>query len=266
MTQGALIFAFNNEEIDYVSMAAWSADNIHRHLGIPVCVVTDSDITDSRFDRIIRIDRSDTDQQRQFADMDSRVTWYNQDRVDAYALTPWDQTLVLDADYVVASDQLKNVLNAPESFLCHRSAWDITTGEVLDNLNYFGRNRMPMWWATVMMFRRDNTVQYIFDSMKMIRDNWNHYRDLYAIGRSHYRNDFALSIALGIISGHTLKVNEIHYRLATLLPEHSIKKVDSDHYLVSYQKQEKNRHIVIAGMDFHAMGKRHLGDIIASQS
>ena len=60
MTTGALIFAFNNEEIDYVTMAAWSADNIHRHLDIPVCVVTDSDTTDSRFDRIVRIDRSDT--------------------------------------------------------------------------------------------------------------------------------------------------------------------------------------------------------------
>lgn len=266
MTTGALIFAFNNEEIDYVSMAAWSADNIHRHLGIPVCVVTDSDTADTRFDRIIQIKRSQTDQKRHFLDLDSRVTWYNQDRVDAYSISPWDQTLVLDADYVVASDQLVRVLKAPQPFLCHRLAWDITTGERLDNLNYFGRNRMPMWWATVMMFRKSTTVQYIFDSMRMIRDNWNHYRDLYAIGRSKYRNDFALSIALGIISGHTLKVDEIHYGLATVLPEHSIKQLDTDHYRISYKKQDRDRHITVTGMDFHAMGKGHLGDIIASQS
>ena len=35
MTTGALIFARNNEQIDYESMARWSAKNIERHLGIP---------------------------------------------------------------------------------------------------------------------------------------------------------------------------------------------------------------------------------------
>lgn len=266
MTTGALIFAFNNEEIDYVSMAAWSANNIHRHLDIPVCVVTDSDTTDPRFDRIIRIDKTPTDQQREFADIDGRVTWYNQDRVDAYHLSPWDQTLMLDADYVVAGDQLRAVLSAPQSFLCHRLAWDLTTGDPLDSLNTFGRNRMPMWWATVAMFRKESVVEYVFDSMKMIRDNWAHYKDLYAIGRSKYRNDFALSIALGIISGHTLKIDDIPYGLATALPEHSISKIGTDGYRIGYIRDNKNKHVTVRGMDFHAMGKGQLGDIIANQS
>lgn len=265
MTTGALIFAFNNEKIDYVTMAGWSADNIHRHLDIPVCVVTDSDIQDSRFDKIIRIDKTETEQQREFADIDGRVTWYNQDRVDAYHLTPWDQTLVLDADYVVASDLLRNVLNYDQAFMCHRLAWDVTTGETLDNLNQFGRNNMPMWWATVMMFRRDTTAGYIFDSMKMIRDNWAHYRDLYAIGRSKYRNDFALSISLGIVSGHTAKVDVIPHNLATLMPECLIEELETDYYHITYMKNDKPRHITLRGMDFHAMGKGHLGDIIASK-
>ena len=44
MTAGALIFAFNNEQIDYVSMAKWSAKNIERHLGIPTRIITNDDI------------------------------------------------------------------------------------------------------------------------------------------------------------------------------------------------------------------------------
>lgn len=266
MTTGALIFAFNNEQIDYVSMAAWSAENIHHHLDIPVCVVTDSDTHDARFDRIIHIERTATDQQREFADIDGRVTWYNQDRVDAYALSPWDQTLVLDADYVVASPQLEMILLAPQAFLCHRSAWDPASGKFLDNLNHFGRNRMPMWWATVMMFRRDNIAEYIFDSMKMIRDNWQHYRDLYGIGRSNYRNDFALSIALGLVSGHTLKVDTIPWDLTTIMPEHKISKTGRDQFRVEFQRDGKPRHITLGSMDFHAMGKGQLGGIIENQS
>ena len=34
MTTGALIFAYNNEQTDYVAMAAWTAKNIQRHQGI----------------------------------------------------------------------------------------------------------------------------------------------------------------------------------------------------------------------------------------
>lgn len=52
MTTGALIFAFNNEATDYVSMAAWSAKRIRHYLKIPVAVVTDKP-TDLDFDRVI---------------------------------------------------------------------------------------------------------------------------------------------------------------------------------------------------------------------
>lgn len=264
MTTGALIFAFNNEHIDYVSMAAWSAANIHRHLDIPVCVVTDSDTEDPIFDRIIRIDRTHTDQQREFADIDGRVTWYNQDRVDAYALSPWDQTLVLDADYVVAGPQLVTLLADSRPFLCHRFAWDAVAGKALDNLNYFGSSRMPMWWATTMMFRRNNITEYIFDSMKMVRDNWQHYKDLFGIKRGHYRNDFALSISLGIVSGHTLKVDSIPWDLSTIVPEHEISQLAPDHYQINFEKDGKVRYITISGIDFHAMGKGQLGAIVAN--
>ena len=56
MTTGALIFAFDNEQTDYVAMAGWSAENIHRHLDIPVAVVTnapDRARTYSGIDRVI---------------------------------------------------------------------------------------------------------------------------------------------------------------------------------------------------------------------
>ena len=55
MTQGAVIFAVGDSAIDYVAMAAWSAPRIERHLGLPTTLITDQDITDPVFDKVIQI-------------------------------------------------------------------------------------------------------------------------------------------------------------------------------------------------------------------
>jgi hypothetical protein len=195
------------------------------------------------------------------------VTWHNAGRVDAYTLTPWEQTLVLDADYVVASTQLKFVLDSNRDFLCHDRAYDIAKSRYLDELNTFGEHRLPMSWATVMMFRKSNTAAYIFDCMQMVRDNWDHYRALYNIQKSTYRNDFALSIALGIVSGGTWRVDSIPWSLASILPEYQLEQPPdrSELFKIIHRGPTGgNLYASLKGQDFHAMGKKHLGDIIAA--
>ena len=260
MTTGALIFAFDNERIDYVALAAWSADNIRRHLNLPVCLITDREVDNGQFDHVIRIDRDRyMADQRWFDDLDSTVSWHNRSRADSYDLSPWDQTLLLDADYVVASSQLQTVLAMPQQLICHGSAWDIVQAQPCHSINTFGRVNMPMSWATVMMFRRSSYAQDIFDIMQMIRDNWNHYRDLYNFGRGPYRNDYALSIAQHVVNGHQLNNKHIPWQLMSVMPQHDFQQIKTDHYRVEHQ----GRYVEISNMDFHAMGKRQLGDIIA---
>jgi hypothetical protein len=267
MTTGALIFAFNNEQTDYVAMAGWSARNIRRHLNIPVAIVTDCDSGPGAledFDEVI-YSKPVSGGTRWFEDYQSTVTWHNAGRVDAYSLTPWDQTLVLDADYVVASPMLRTVLDSAAEFVCHSSAMDISTGESLTALNQFGRYHMPMSWATVMMFRRSTTAQYIFDCMQMIRQHWQHYRDVYAIDQSTYRNDFALSIALGIVNGHTGAVNSIPWPLMTVMPDHDLKQRNTDCFELNYLKNNGKMHTMHwQELDFHAMGKSDLEKIVES--
>jgi hypothetical protein len=248
MTTGALIFARNNEQIDYVSMAQWSARNIERHLGIPTHIVTD--------------DSAPATNARHFTDVGA-VTWHNLNRMDAYGSTPWDRTLVLDADYVVASNQLQSVLEADQDFLAHRWAYDVTGCNTFEGLNSFGNNRMPMWWATVMMFRKSKPAELIFDSMKMIRDNWTHYRKLYKNTNATYRNDHALSIALSIVNGHTLDHAGIPWALASLTPEHKLTQLGPDHYRVDFANTENKPRWIELRQDFHAMGKQQLGAIVA---
>lgn len=251
MTVGALIFATNNESIDYESMARWSAGNIERHLGIPTTIVTGKPTGNNR---------------RHFTDV-GLVTWHNLNRIDAYTLSPYDQTLVLDADYVVASDQLKVILDSQEDFLCHRWAYDITGENDFSGLNYFGQHCMPMWWATVMMFRRSKQAELIFGMMRMIRDNWNHYRNLYGNTAETYRNDHSLSIALNTVNGHQQNIPSIPWNLASLVPDHTLEQIAQDEYQVKFVNSENQyRRISIKNFDFHAMGKKHLGAIVANNT
>jgi hypothetical protein len=251
MTTGALIFARNNEQIDYEAMARWSARNIERHLGIPTHIVTD----DSRLDS----------GSRHFADVGT-VAWHNTNRMDAYRLSPWDRTLVLDADYVVASDQLRGVLECDADFLSHRWAYDVTGCNDFEGLNYFGSVRMPQWWATVMIFNRCRQAELVFDTMAMIRDNWSHYKQIYKNSSPTYRNDHALSIALLVVNGHTLDHADMPWRLASLTPEHKITQLDQDRYRVDFVNTQGQPRWLELRQDFHAMGKQQLGAIVASNS
>jgi hypothetical protein len=266
MTTGALIFAFNNEYIDYVAMAAWSAKNIRRHLNIPVCLITSTNSIGNNycaFDTVIYTEPQASTNTRHFEDIGT-VTWHNLNRMDAYQLTPYDQTLVLDADYVVASNQLQSILDSQEDFMCHRTAYDVTGLQTFDDLNAFGHYRFPMWWATVMMFRRSEQAKLIFESMQMIRDNWTHYRNLYANPRSTYRNDHALSIALNIENGHTLQTTDIPWGLASLTPAHQLTQLDADCYRVDFATADRKPRWIELTTDFHAMGKQQLGAIVAN--
>jgi hypothetical protein len=265
MSTGALIFAFNNESIDYVAMAAWSAKNIQRHLGIPVSLVTDTAVDSSVFDQIIYTAVENSTNTRYFGDVGT-VTWHNLNRMDAYTLTPYSQTLVLDADYVVASNQLQSILDSQEDFMCHRTAYDVTGLQTFDDLNVFGQYQFPMWWATVMMFRTSERAKMIFESMSMIRDNWTHYRNLYANTRSTYRNDHALSIALNIENGHTLQTTNIPWGLASLTPGHQLTQLDPDRYRVDFVTADQRPRWIELSTDFHAMGKQQLGAIVANNS
>lgn len=248
MTTGALIFAINNDATDYLAMARWNAKNIERHLGIPTHIVTDRTQKDAG--------------SRHFADL-GHVTWHNRSRPDAYELSPWTRTLMLDADYVVASNQLKILLEIDQDFLCHQRAFDITGCNDFQGLNFFGSHAMPMRWATVIMFRRSGYAAEIFQCMRMVRDNWHHYRNIYKIRSPTYRNDHAVTIAQLICDGHSLRSRYIPWPLASLTPEHKVSQISQDRYRIEFVNSENQaRHLEIQH-DFHAMGKQQLETIVA---
>ena len=265
MKRGVVIFAYNSGDIDYQSLAAWSADRIKRHLDLPTTLITDSVPGDTAVFEDVVLTTAESGGTRYFEDIGTNVTWFNGNRMDVYNLSPYDETLVLDADYVVSSDQLNLLFEMPQDFLAPVTAYDVTDTRTFEDLNWFGANHMPMAWATVMRFRRSLLSKSVFDMMAMIKNSWDHYRNLYGIAKTTYRNDHALSIALNTLHGHQGSWPSVPWKLASVVPEHQLQQLDTDVFKVIYTTSEsKPRHITIAGQDFHAMGKKHLGDIVAN--
>ena len=73
--------------------------------------------------------------------------------------------LLLDVDYVVASDRLSTMFEDPREFICHQSALDLTH-PVYVPTETFGEHCMHMSWATVIKFTRSKVAEFIFDKLK----------------------------------------------------------------------------------------------------
>ena len=123
-------YYFENGEIDYAKISLYAAQRVEQFLNVPVSLVTDSKnwLLQSQpaakvvFDRIITIN-SDTSQTKKFYDgtlSGKTLTWKNLSRSDCYDLTPYDETLVIDSDYIISSNTLAGIWNNVNDFLIYQ--------------------------------------------------------------------------------------------------------------------------------------------------
>jgi hypothetical protein len=266
MTVGALIFAFSgcDNNLDYISLAKKSAESIKQYLNIPVCLVTDSlSVSDNVFDRIIHKQAIEGGK-RYWKMLDKKTSWYNIGRSDSFELSPWDTTLVVDADYLIFGDSLRSVLESPNPFMCFKEQLDLPhmsdTGPIV-----LGKAKLPLWWATVIKFDKSNRSQLIFGIWKMIENNYSYYADFFGLKRTPYRNDYALSIALLIASGNQ-QPNDvaIPWKLFNVSVTNSI-QLANNAVRVEYLDSRNSRrlsYLTITGHDIHVMDKHVIGRIL----
>lgn len=269
MTTGVVFFAFNNLQIDYVKIAEWNAKNVQKFLNLPVTLITNSSASLMHcFDQVIYVDLPTQTNQRFFKDFKKTDEWHNYNRNDVFALSPYDVTILLDVDYVVASDQLLLLCEDPRDFVCHTTSTNLTD-QMSDST--FGLYQMPMAWATVVKFTKSSSAGLIFDLIKMIKSNYPHYANLYGFSSQEYRNDYALSIALNIASGHHVSQIapqfSIAWPLVNVSPECNI-KINDRGFEVEYHKQIDGNYkpfkLSTVDLDLHVIGKKHLETAIAS--
>lgn len=251
MTQGCLLYAFNNETIDYKAMAEWSAQRIKRYLGLPTTIISDLSLAQSGGQRILN------------PLVRKKSTWYNASRSNAWQDSPYDQTLILDVDYIVASDQLLTLFKSNQYFACHTSVTDATGQNNFASHEYFGQLQLPQAWATVCYFTRDDRANEIFDFVTMIKQNYAHYANLYKFAHKPFRNDYAFSLALTALNGHRLGQEfAIKWPLLTSSDNVVVDVID-DQITLYYNNNEKPMWNRLQRQDLHVMNKTSLGEVIA---
>ena len=213
MSKGAFLIARNNKYIDYVKQAVFLAKQIKKHLDIPVTIATDSvDYLESTFgtdsfDNVIKLKYVDETNLRYFFDgTNSKKTasFKNNNRASVYDLSPYDETLLLDTDYIIANDLLSSCFNLEHDFMLYKKSNDIAKVRDEREFDKISNTGIDFYWATVVFFRKTEANKIFFDLVNHIEEEWHHYRRVYQINSSLFRNDFAFSIAIHIMNGFQL--------------------------------------------------------------
>ena len=220
MTNGVLMFAHNNQEIDYGMMAYVSARYVEKYLKVPVSLVTDSGTVNwldknntnfkNTFDKIILTDEltpSHT-QLRRFHDGSidyKKANFNNGFRVKSYDFSPYDKTLVIDTDVLIRNDRLKNVWNSNTDFMIDSKHIDILNTRNSIDFNRVSEYTVDFYWATIFYFEKTEWTRTLFDLCQHICENYEYYRFVYQIPAPLMRNDYVFSIAIHIMNGFNNK-------------------------------------------------------------
>lgn len=251
MSKGVVIYAYNST-FDYVSAARFAATQVRKYLDLPVTVITDAHV--EGFDNVI-IKALDgvTPRYRGFQNPDGTntvTTWHNQNRSTVYELSPYDQTLLIDADYFMFNDTLSHIFDTYSEFACFDDINNLASSNTRSMLSDIS---IPMQWATVMYFTRNKFAESIFSFIETIREHWDYYARLYSFSSGLFRNDYALSIALQTLSGYsTSNFNHLPGKLHSLYSNVDILEFRDNEEIIFEANGSISK---IKGVNIHIMNK-----------
>lgn len=258
MSRGAILFAFNSKKFNYYKMAEQTAKRINHFLDLPVTLVTDEssfDETSYNWDNVIKV----VPDKNNFRDWGQ---WINKGRYQAFELSPYDETILLDVDYMVNSNKLLKTFETYNDFCCHNKTTFLmhpdAPQEALSSYSY------DTLWATVVTFKKTKRAQQIFECLEMIQKNFEHYANIHSFISASYRNDYALTLALRIANGHSTVSNDfipwdlVHIGKDTAVYKNSDYEFNTE-YTVLFDNWKRGKirkeYVTIKDMDFHLINK-----------
>lgn len=242
MKTGVLLYCFDTPFVEYSRITNRCVNLLNKNLGLPIRVVTDSG-TKSKIKSTCEVISIDIEKNN----TKLCKPWYNLERHLAFEHSPFDRTLVIDVDYFCFSDKLLRLLHSHDEFLIHKNAHDVMTG---NPMTYERESMLDLVWATVLIFNKTSRVKAIFDTVKLVKQNYIHFRNLYRITYKNFRNDYAFAVALEQIGGH---------RDYDVIPD-SIATVPADAELLQLTEQgatisHHNKKVILQNQDLHFLNK-----------
>jgi len=184
MSKGILVFARNNAQVDYVKQAYFLALRAKTYLNLPVTVVTDSkaymeehykDWNDV-FDNVISIvwkeedvcenttlSKTENHTIKTYQDgtlIQKHLEFKNETRTLAYDLSPYDETLMLDTDIVIADDKFLHCFEQTHDFLIYKDAYDLAHLEITQSLSILMIMGLTFTGQRVYFLERQQKIKY----------------------------------------------------------------------------------------------------------
>ena len=284
MSRGIVLFAQNNHTIDYVKQAIFCAKKIKKHLGLSVAIATDNPdylyktypYYKKYIDDVIELEWKECKQKRLFYDgtMSNRnLEWRNIDRSTVYDITPYDETIVMDTDFIVGNAHLLNAFNTDDDFLIFRNIQDLSPERNI-SFDKISDRSIDMYWATVFYFKKTPRTKLFFDLVSHIKENWLYYRLVYQIPTKLFRNDFAFSIAIHLMNGNQ-KSNwpkAMPGNLWFTTDSDILMKMEDEKYVFLLDKKDWKGHYIastISNTNIHIMNKfsldRAISEVLADE-
>lgn len=200
MSNGFITIAQNSEHGDYVRMAYALALSLKKSqsdgAGLTI-LVDDPDAVSSQyrwaFDEIIPLSQDDATDQ-----------WKIHNKWQAQHLTPYDHTIMMDADMLVTND-----LSEWWEILSKRNVWACTEPVNFQGMKIppspyredFDRNDLPHVYTAMMYFDRSAVSQELFDAARIVIQNWDQVRTNFFRDRtpSKVSGDIAFATAMKML-------------------------------------------------------------------
>lgn len=229
-SKGILAFANNSPTVNYEKIANQTLLMAGRVLDLPVHLVIgqqQDNWRNTRYD----------------VDTGQNVKWNNFNRYQVWDASPFDQTIVIDVDYLVTTQRLLGLFDTQQDliFCRHNNMLFRPTLDV---------TKISPIWATVFYFRKTDRSRLFFDLVGRIQRNWEYYCLLFGLVSSRYRNDYAFAMAAEI-----MKVDStMPFGITTADSAVSDISINEDWMVV---RTEQQAHI-LPRQDLHVMSKAWL--------
>jgi hypothetical protein len=236
-SKGIVAFAFNTDEIDYVAIANKTLSLASKVLGIPYTLITN-------------IEQQEFYNERYSEDYNKFVQWRNIGRYHAYELSPYDETLVIDIDYIVQDRELLKVFDTEFDYKLLRRSHALTQ----EYSHSMGPQSLPYVWATVFAFRKTERAKQYFRLVERIQHNYGYYRELFNLQERNYRNDYAFAIADIIFNGYQVSTETIPGSMLTIDQPITSIEVKDNTFIV----RDENKAYIVPRTNLHIMSKKYL--------
>ena len=215
-SKGVVFFAFNTADVDYVRIADLSARLVEQHLNLPITLITDTESDPNyNYDKVVRVEYKGSNVRTDHILKEIRQ-WKNYGRCTAYEHSPYDNTLLIDTDYLVLDNSLLKLMDLDYDYRIMENSNSSAEGIP----TRMGLVSLPYLWATVVLFRKCPRSELFFNLIGRIQRNWGYYRNLFMVDGASYRNDYAFTMANIILNGYSEKSqNIIPWKMFTVIQE-----------------------------------------------